>query len=57
MLVIGVIGPVMELVSVSCGVGYQYETRQCLGAGFGCVGESINVTTCNTSVVCPSILK
>lgn len=26
----------------------------CLGAGFGCVGEAINTTTCNTSVACPS---
>ncbi|UJR31957.1 hypothetical protein I4U23_019430 [Adineta vaga] len=39
--------------SVSCGVGYQYQTRQCLGVGFGCVGEAINVTTCNTTVICP----
>lgn len=39
--------------SVSCGVGFQYQTRQCLGAGFGCVGEAINTMTCNTSIACP----
>ncbi|CAF4070391.1 unnamed protein product [Rotaria sp. Silwood2] len=39
--------------SVSCGIGYQYQTRTCLGAGFGCVGEAINTTTCNTGVICP----
>ncbi|CAF1679281.1 unnamed protein product [Rotaria magnacalcarata] len=39
--------------SVSCGVGFQFQTRTCLGAGFGCVGEAINTTICNTSVVCP----
>ena len=39
--------------SVSCGVGFQYQTRQCLGAGFGCVGEAINTMSCNTSIACP----
>ncbi|CAF0913672.1 unnamed protein product [Adineta ricciae] len=39
--------------SVSCGVGYQYQTRQCLGAGIGCIGDAINITTCNTSIICP----
>ncbi|CAF1064997.1 unnamed protein product [Adineta steineri] len=39
--------------SASCGIGYQYQTRQCLGVGYGCVGEAINVTTCNTSISCP----
>jgi hypothetical protein len=41
--------------SVSCGLGYQYETRQCLGAGFGCIGDAINTTICNTNVTCPSM--
>ena len=42
--------------SVSCGVGYQYQTRQCLGAGIGCIGDAINITTCNTSIICPGTL-
>ena len=41
--------------SVSCGMGFQYQTRQCLGAGFGCVGEAINTTICNASLPCPSM--
>lgn len=43
--------------SVSCGVGFQYQTRQCLGAGFGCVGEAINTVICNTSVACPGMFR
>lgn len=43
----------LSACSVSCGLGYQYQTRQCLGAGFGCVGEAIITTVCNTNTSCP----
>lgn len=43
--------------SVSCGVGFQYQTRQCLGAGFGCVGEAVNTMSCNTSTACPGKIR